>query len=144
MEPVEVIMIPRDSIGAMLPHLGVHLLRGLSVATDQRLPDVLDGIVDGSRQLWAVMTPDHIYAAFLTSVLIRTDGTKAVDVYGLGGERIAEWGDLISERMAGFAKANDCDKVLFCGRKGLCRVYTDVKIVGERGDGIYQFERAVQ
>ena len=145
MADIEIIQIPMEMVGAMLPHLGPHLLRGASAEPEQvNVKDTIDRIVDGRIQMWAIMTPDEIHAAFLTSVLSNDDGTFDLDVYGLGGEGIMTWGKLISDRMVEFAKFHDCDRIVFSGRKALLKAYDGVRIVGVRPDGLYQFERTVQ
>lgn len=144
MDAIEILHIPMEMVGAMLPHLGPHLLRGASAEPEPvDVKDVIDRIVDGRIQMWAIMTPDHIHAAFLTSVIEDGEGL-ALDVYGLGGEGILKWGKLISERMVSFAKFTDCERIIFSGRKALLKAYDGVRIIGERPDGLYQFERTVQ
>lgn len=140
---IEVIQIPMSMVGAMLPHLGPHLLRGAAAEPEAvDIKDCIDKIVDGRIQMWAIMEPDRIHAAFLTSVIEDGDGS-ALDVYGLGGQGILRWGKLISERMVSFAKFTHCQRIIFSGRKALLKAYDGVRIIGARPDGLYQFERWV-
>ena len=144
MDGIEVIQIPLDMVGAMLPHLGPHLLRGAAAEPEQvDVKDTIDRIVDGRIQMWAIMTPEEIHAAFLTSVLSNDDETFDLDVYGLGGAGILKWGKLISDRMMSFARFTGCKRIVFSGRKALLKTYDGVRIVGLRPDGLYQFERSV-
>lgn len=144
MADIEIIQIPMEMVGAMLPHLGPHLLRGASAEPEQvNVKDTIDRIVDGRIQMWAIMTPDEIHAAFLTSVLSNDDGTFDLDVYGLGGAGILKWGKLISDRMTSFAKFTGCKRIVFSGRKALLKAYDGVQITARRPDGLYQFERRV-
>lgn len=140
---IEIIQIPMSMVGAMLPHLGPHLLKGAAAEPEAvDIKDCIDRIVDGRIQMWAIMTRKEIHAAFLTSVL--EDGEElALDVYGLGGAGILRWGKLISERMTRFAKFNKCSRIIFSGRKALLKAYDGVRIIGVRPDGLYQFQKDV-
>lgn len=121
-----------------------HLLKGLSAATDKTLKDVMDSIFDGTNCLWAIFEDGKIVGVFVTAVYPDEDGTTFLDVFALGGERIEKWGKPISDAMATHAKEMGCNRIVFCGRKALLRLYEGVTIVGERAPGVYEFERAVQ
>lgn len=144
MDEIKILQIPLELVGAMLPHLGPHLLKGASAEPEPvDVKDVIDRVVDGRIQMWAIMSPSEIHAAFLTSVLTDNDGSFSLDVYGLGGAGILKWGKLISERMMSFARFTDCKRIVFSGRKALLKAYDGVHITGHRPDGLYQFERLV-
>lgn len=128
-------------IGAMWPVVAPHLLRGLAASSGD-LKALVDDIVDGIANLWAITEDGDLLGTFVTAIVEDEHG-RAVDVYCLAGTRIDLWGDLISDRMAEYARRNNCERVLFCGRKGLLRTYKGVRIVGEHAPGIYQFEREV-
>lgn len=143
-EQTHIVEIPRERMGEMLPHVGPHLLRGAAAEGEPvSIKDCFDDIVAGRMQVWAIMSDEKIFAGFVTSVVTQ-DGRRLLDVYGLGGDGILQWGHDLSETMAGFARANACEAVVFSGRKALQRTYTDVKIVGERAPGVFIFERAVK
>lgn len=141
---MDIFAIPRDAIGFMIPAVGPHLLRGLSEATDQTIENVVDSLVTGSATLWAVIDADKIKGAFLTSIVDDENDETAVDVYALGGEDLPKWGKQLSDTMAAFAKHNGAARVIFVGRKGLERLYSGVRIVGEHSPGVFKFERTVQ
>lgn len=141
---MDIFAIPRDALGFIFPAVGPHLLRGLSGAPDQTIEGVIDALVDGSATLWAVIDDDKIKGAFLTSIVEDEDDRTAVDVYALGGDELAKWGEMLSDTMAAFAKHNGASRVIFMGRKGLQKVYSGVRIVGEHSPGVFKFERTVQ
>lgn len=120
-----------------------HLLRGLAVATDKTLKDVVDSIFAGTNCLWAIFEDGKIVGVFVTAVYPDDDGGRFLDVFALGGERIGTWGKNISGAMAVHAKEMGCNRIVFCGRKALLRLYEGVSIIGERKPGVYEFERAV-
>lgn len=134
--------IPREALGFMFPAVGPHLMRGLS-ETDLKLEDVVDTLVDGTSQLWTVIDDDAIKGVFLTAIVEDGEGQSAVDVFALGGRDLETWGKQLSDTMAAFAKHNGAHRVIFAGRKGLMKFYSDVRIVAEHSPGVFQFERIV-
>lgn len=135
--------IGRDQIPDMLPHLAPHLAKGLGAITFD--PGILVADIEGNRtQVWAIVDDGELVGAFMTSILIEPSGERAVDVYGLGGERIMAWGRTLADRMAEFAKHENCRRVLFAGRKALARAYGEtVREIGRMENGNFIFERAV-
>lgn len=136
-----ILQVPLPLVGAMWPIVAPQLLRGVA-ASDGDLKALVDDIVAGVANLWVITDDGDLLGVFVTAI-IEDDSGRAVDVYGLSGRKIERWGHLISERMNAYAKANECGRVLFCGRKGLLRTYEGVSIVGEHSPGIFQFERIV-
>jgi len=128
-------------VGVMWSMISPLLMQGLG-ASDGQLSEAVDDILNGRAHVWIVITNEQIKGVFLTAMVV-DDYCESIDVYALAGEGIIEWGKAISERMAKYAKANGCKRVLFAGRKALLKVYEGARIVGELSPGVYQFERAV-
>jgi hypothetical protein len=136
-------------LGEFWPHVGPALLKG-QMAADQTLKEALEvlskgimAVQEGRMQLWAVIddAAKRVLAAMVTEIIVDDDGSKVVWVTGMGGEGIGRWGKQLSDRMAEFARSEDCTHVRFVGRKALQRTYSGVRIVGERDPGVYVYER---
>jgi hypothetical protein len=79
-------------------------------------------------------------AAFLTSIVATSDG-EAVDVYGLGGKNILQWGRQVTQAMIAYAQVNRIERIIFKGRKALQRAYPGIRVLGKEDATTYLYER---
>lgn len=140
---MNIIQIDKPFLGATWPAIGPHLIAGAQNADEGDVSKAVEDVFEDKARIWAVVDDGYVLAAFLTAVLEADDGTRKLDVYGLGGCQIMKWGKVLSKRMVEYAKGNECKAVIFKGRKALARAYDNVKIVGQEAPDRYVFERAV-
>lgn len=140
---MDIVQIDKPFLGVTWPSIGPHLLAGAIHADEGGIEEAIDDVFEDKARVWAIVEDGDVHAAFLTSVVEADAGHRYLDVYGLGGRNMMKWGRQLSERMAEYARLNECSKVIFKGRKALLRTYTNVKMVGEEAPGLYVFERAV-
>ena len=140
---IKVVAIPVPVLGQVWDQVALLLYAGLAEARNMSLRDVLDGLFDGTYQLWAIYDEGRICAAFITGVM-RDGDLRFLDVSALSGDGIKKWGKPLSSAMNLHAGELGCEKVRFVGRRGLERVYDGVRIVGDEfSPGNYRFERDV-
>lgn len=134
--------VPLVLMDEMMPHLAHHLARGFEHVKMDPIA-LAEEIRADLTQVWAVFQDNRIVAAFLTSIHTMPDGTKTLDIFGLGGTAAPSWGSLLSDVMADFAKRNGCDRFVFAGRKAWERICKNVQIVGVLENDHMKFERIV-
>lgn len=144
MTETKIIAIPPIMLPDMWRHVAPHLLKGLTRATDVTLKQMIDDIIAGTDQLWAIFTDGAVVGAFVTAKYLDEDnGTEFVGVYALGGSGLEHWAGLLGETMADWAKHTGAASVRFTGRDAWSRVLPTYRITGRRGDEAI-FERVVQ
>lgn len=140
---VNIVPVPLVLLGKVWGQVAPLLLRGLAESQNITLQALVEDLLDQTDQLWTIFVGRELVGVFVTHVF--TDDTgKAVDVYALAGSDVNAWGKPLSRAMVDFAKEQGCNRIIFCGRKGLLRAYEGVRIVGELKPGVFHFERAVQ
>lgn len=134
--------VPVPMIGKLVPHVSRFIDEGV-VAANIDLNELSLDLSCGKTQMWIVFFEHHPVAVVFTSIILRDDGSKYLDVFGMAGERAIRWGLTVSDHMARFAKAEGCSSVICMGRMANKRLYgPDVQVIGQR-DGAYIFERSV-
>lgn len=140
-DSINILQIPPSHMVAMSPFVGPWLAKGIDGA--ERDPLVIaEDVVRDHAQVWAIFDGQRVVGGFFTSVLVSPNGNKWLDVYGLAGERILRWGKALADRMVEFARENDCDRVVFAGRKGLQKAYGGLRVIGRKDETTFIYERA--
>lgn len=143
MTQVFIYRVTNDLLPEMLPRLAPHLAKGLGAIKFDPV-NLASAIEADLAQVWAIFDRSEVVGAFMTSILTQDDGSRDLDVYGLGGDRIMAWGKALSDRMADFAKHHDCRRVVFAGRKALARAYGNtVRVIDQKDETTFIYERAV-
>ncbi len=141
----KIIPVPVRLIPEMWRHVAPHLLKGLTKATDMTLQSLIDDLIEGDDQLWAIFTDKRVVGAFVTAQFIDDDtGKTFLGVYALGGEGLEHWAALLGDTMAEHARLTGASSVRFTGRDAWSRVLPTYRITGRRDNGEAIFERAVQ
>jgi hypothetical protein len=142
MTETRIVQIPPCMVVDMWPHLEPWLRLGLTAATDITMRHVVEGISEGSDDLWAIFVDDQVSGAFLTS-LFEEETSFYLGVYGLGGTRLDAWADLLGETMAAYGMQVGASRVRFHGREAWSRVLPSYQITGHHGSHAL-FERVIQ
>ena len=139
---IEIGQLPLDLLSAAWPYIGPFLLAGAQVDPDVDINQAVHDVQEGRARIWVVLDGDVPIAAFLTSIVTLSDG-EAVDVYGLGGRSILQWGRKITEAMIAYAEVNRVPRIIFKGRKALQRAYPGIRVLGQEDAQTYLYERRV-
>lgn len=149
---IEIVCVPPVLLGATWQTIGGHLLRGQLVITGgeveaalMRLAVISRAVQAGVAQVWAVFDREakECLAAMVTEICDDDDG-RVLWVTGLAGKGVMSWGSMMSDRLAEFAKDENCRAFRFHGRWGSHRAYKDVTLLEAHPEnGVHLFERAV-
>jgi hypothetical protein len=139
----QILPIPLDMLDDYWPHVWPHLAKGVEVSGRTRAELAADILHDRAR-VWFAATDGgrRVSAAWLTEVL-SDDGRRVLNVYGMGGERPADWVQEFADEMERYARAEGCAAARYAGREGWARYRPEYRKIGNVG-GEAIFERALQ
>ena len=144
MTDIKIMQIPIPMLVDMAPHVGPYLARGLPGSGRKEVELSID-ILRDHAQVWAIFEDGKVVGAFLTAIVIQEDdGSRCLDIFGLSGDGAPKWGTALSDRMAEYAKANDCKRFVFDGKYGWLRACGHtVEVAGRKNARTVIFERRV-
>jgi hypothetical protein len=136
----KIIAIPPHMVVTMWPYLKPFIRKGLRVATDLTMLQVVEDISAGTDQLWAIFVDGKPAGAFLTA-LFEEPTSFYVGVYALGGRGLDRWAGLLGETMAAYGMQVGASCVRFHGREAWSRVLPSYHITGRHDAGHAVYER---
>lgn len=139
---ISVQQIPELYLSLLWADVGPFLIEGASVDSSLDIKSAIDDVFEGRARVWMIVDGERITAAFLTSV-VTNEHSRSLDVFGLGGKNILRWGRALTEAMTEYAIANECEKIIFKGRKALQRAYPGIRPIWAEADGTIRYERAL-
>lgn len=139
-QELKIVCVPPNMFGAAWLKLGDLVPDAVRVAGD--LGDIVARIEDATLQLW-IAADGKPLAAWFTDINIEEDGSRWIGVYGLNGSGVRRWARALSDQMVEFARAEQCARVMFAGRKAWGRLVPGCRPVREEG-GHMIWERPAQ
>lgn len=135
---IQIVKVPQLMVGLVWGSAAPLLRRGAEQNPRLTFDQMVEGLADGTFDLWLIFRDEKLTAAFMTQI---DDGT--LDVFTLAGNGAFAWGKVLSRRMIEFAREQDCERIKFAGRKSHQRVSDyngSLRIAGEIAPGILQYE----
>lgn len=131
---ITVLCVPPTHFGRVLAVCHEPITRGLKLCGIDHVRDVAMRIERADMQLWLVTDGVETLGTCFTDINVEPDGSRWVGVYGLAGQRITKWARPLSDRLAAFARAESCSRVLFAGRAGWEKLLPECRRIEKRGD----------
>jgi len=136
---MNILPIPVSSLDDLWPHVWPHLKRGVEVCGRSREQLAADILSDRAR-VWCASSEVNaaVYAAWLTEIVTH-EGRRCLMVFGLGGAYPTAWITQLEDRMAAYARDENCALARFAGRKGWSKLLSQCRQVGTiEGETLYQ------
>lgn len=113
--------LPKEMIANMLPVIFPHLDRFVRrFPAEYGLNDCLLGLLSGRLHGFLAWDDERreSHAFAFGSIIDDYDGKRSLRMEMIEGERLGDWQSVMDDEFTRFAKANNCARVRFTGRKG--------------------------
>lgn len=124
---IEVFKINKEVLSDYWPYMRPFLQSALEkFDMDKRFPIdyVLLDLTAGRSQGWVIVESGTVVSAIVTEQIQYPLG-KALNIFLVGGENMAEWGDILHESMVKYARENGISWIDTGSRRGIGKKFYD-------------------
>lgn len=115
-----------EDLHNVLPDVKGYLVKALKGCDEYLWGDIVNSLILGESMLFTIDNGSSFVGATVVSHEIHPR-KKYLVVHLLGGEKMAEWVDMVRKELKGLAKGLGYDGLSLMGRKGWSKIFPDLK-----------------